>query len=177
MRQVRFFFKKPMRMDSYFRRNRIPALLFLLLILLTFFGCVPQEKKPDLISINIAFQQWVGYGLFYLAQEKGFCKEEGIDLVFVDEQLDSARRDAFKAGMLDCEGGTIDLLVSKSSQDTPIVAVMEIDQSFGGDAIVADKNIKKLEDLIGKRVAMSRDDVGETFVSVLFCRQARNPSF
>lgn len=59
--------------------------------------------------MTIAFQNWVGYSSFYPAQEKGFCKEEGIEFVFVDEQLDSARHDAFKQGMLDFEGGTIDL--------------------------------------------------------------------
>ena len=42
----------------------------------------------------------------------------------MDEEIDSARRDAFKSGMLDSEGGTIDLLVSKTAQDTPITAVL-----------------------------------------------------
>ena len=141
-------------------------------ILLTIVGgCVKYPQEPKLTSVTIAFQEWVGYGLFYLAEEKGFCKEEGIELVFVDEQLDSARRDAFKQGMLDCEAGTIDLLVSKAAQDTPIVGVMEIDQSFGADAIVAAENIQSLEELAGKRVALTRDDVGETFISSLFYKQ------
>ena len=150
-------------------KKTIFLIIGLALILLSV-SCVQQPSK--LKKINIAFQQWVGYGLFYLAEEKGFCKEEGIELVFIDEQLDSARRDAFKQGMLDFEGGTIDLLVSKAAQDTPVVAVMEIDQSFGGDAIVVAENIKKLEDLIGKRVALARDDIGETFLSVLFYKNS-----
>jgi NitT/TauT family transport system substrate-binding protein len=134
-------------------------------------GCVKRSQTPKLTRVTIAFQEWVGYGPFYLAQEKGFCGEEGIELVFVDEQLDSARRDAFKQGMLDCEAGTIDLLVSKVAQGTPIVAVMEIDHSFGSDAIVASGNIKTLEDLAGKKVALARDDVGETFISTLFYKK------
>jgi len=144
------------------------SLFFLLIIIAFLQGCAQKPHEEALTNVTIAFQSWVGYGPFYLAQEKGFCKEEGIELIFVYEQLDSARRDAFKQGMLDCEGGTIDLLVSKLAQGTPIVAVMEIDQSFGADAIVAAENIKKLEDLIGKRVALARDDVGETLLSVLF---------
>ncbi len=128
-------------------------------------GCGQKTQEPKLAGINIAFQDWVGYGLFYLAREKGFCREEGIELVIVDEQLDSARRDAFKQGMLDCEAGTIDLLVSKAAQDTPIAAVMELDHSFGSDGIVAAENIKKPEDLLNKKVAFARDDVGETFLS------------
>ncbi|HOW35178.1 MAG TPA: ABC transporter substrate-binding protein [Candidatus Omnitrophota bacterium] len=135
-------------------------------------GCAPKNQSKGVTRVNIAFQEWVGYGPFYLAQEKGFMRQEGIELVFVNEQLDSARRDAFKEGMLDFEAGTIDLLVSKVAQDTPIVAVMEIDQSFGSDAIVADETIKSLEDLSGKRIALARDDVGETFISVLFYQNA-----
>jgi NitT/TauT family transport system substrate-binding protein len=128
------------------------------------------HKGPDkkLTKVNIAFQEWVGYGPFFLAQEKGFFKKEGIELFFVDEQLDSARRDAFKAGMLDCEGGTIDLLVSKTAQDTPIEAVLELDHSFGADGIVATEDIKTLGDLIGKKVVFSRDDVSDTLIAYLF---------
>lgn len=146
------------------------CVLFFILVLFSI-GCAQKPKEQKLATINIAFQDWVGYGPFYLAQEKGFCQEEGIELIFINEQLDSARRDAFKAGMLDCEAGTIDLLVSKTAQGTPIVAVMEMDESFGADAIVAAKNIEKLEDLIGKRVVLSRDDVGETFISSLLYKQ------
>ncbi|HNW40196.1 MAG TPA: ABC transporter substrate-binding protein, partial [Candidatus Omnitrophota bacterium] len=113
-------------------------------------------------------QEWVGYGPFYLAQEKGFFVQDGIEVFFIDEELDSNRRDAFKAGILDCEVGTIDLLVSKRAQNTPVIAVLELDCSFGGDAIVADKSIKSLNDLIGKRIVFSRDDVSETFISYLF---------
>ncbi|MBW8039009.1 MAG: hypothetical protein FVQ85_03320 [Planctomycetes bacterium] len=140
----------------------------LILVILLFCGCQKRPEEAQLERVNIAFQQWVGYGPLYLAQERGLFEEEGIDMVFLDEQLDSARRDAFKQGMLDCEAGTIDLLISKRSQDTPIVAVLEIDRSMGSDGIVATEDIKTVEDLKGKKVAFARDDVGETFISYLF---------
>jgi NitT/TauT family transport system substrate-binding protein len=141
-----------------------------ILFLFFFFcpGCGQKKQEIKLNKINIAFQQWVGYGPLYLAQEKGFFRKEGIELIFIDEQLDSARRDAFKVGMLDCEAGTIDLLVAKRAQDTPIAAVLEMDYSFGGDGIVATSDIQKLEGLYGKTVALARDDVGESFISFLF---------
>ena len=143
----------------------------LILMILFFSSCSHRHEEARLQKVSIAFQEWVGYGPLYLAQEKGFFKEEGLELVFVDEQLDSARRDALKQGMLDCEAGTIDLLVSKRAEDTPIVAVLEIDHSVGSDGIVAIEDIKKVEDLIGKKVAFARDDVGETFISYLFYKK------
>jgi NitT/TauT family transport system substrate-binding protein len=129
-------------------------------------GQKPKETTPA--KVNIAFQQWAAYGPLYLAQEKGFFQEEGIELVFVDEQLDSGRRDAFNAGMLDCEAATMDLLVTKRAQDTPVVAVLEMDYSFGGDSIVAANDIQRLEELYGKKVGLARDDVGKSFISFLF---------
>ncbi len=143
----------------------------LILVTLFFTGCKQRSEEAGIEKVSIAFQKWVGYGPLYLAKEKGFFKEEGIELVFIDEQLDSARRDAFKQGMLDCEAGTIDLLVSKRAQDTPIVAVLEIDHSLGSDGIVATEEIRTIEDLIGKKVAFARDNVGETFISYLFYKK------
>ncbi len=120
--------------------------LAVVVIVITFLmaGCTGRPEEAKLEKINIAFQEWIGYGLFYLAQEKEFFKEEGMELVFIDEQLDSARRDAFNQGMLDCEAGTMDLLVTKRAQDTPVVAVMEIDHSVGSNGIVATEDIKRV---------------------------------
>jgi len=70
--------------------------------------------------------------------------------------------------MLDVEAGTIDLLVSKRAQGTPVVAVGELDWSLGGDAIVATEDIRSLHDLVGKEIAFARDDVGETLLACLF---------
>ena len=145
--------------------KRLPLIFLLGIAVIS--GCAKQPPALRLIPVTIAFQSWVGHGLFYLAQERGFCREEGIDLVFIDEQLDSDRRDAFKRGMLDFEAGTLDLLITKTAQGAPLAAVMELDQSSGADAIVATENIMKLEDLAGKSVALARNDVGETLLAAL----------
>jgi NitT/TauT family transport system substrate-binding protein len=148
---------------------RKTTIIILLTILLLTVGC--EKKEPELEKMSLALDVWIGYGIAYLADEKGFFKDEGLQITFVDETLDSARREAFKAGMLDAEGGTIDLLVAKRAFDTPIVAVMETDSSLGGDGIIAAAEIQKLEDLIGKRVAFARDDSGESFLAYLFYKQ------
>jgi len=131
-------------------------------------GCAKEPpSEPKLTPVTIASRNWIGHGLFYLAQEKGFCRDEGIEIVFIDEELDSARRDAFKQKMLDFEAGTLDLLVSKAAQGTSLVAVMEIDQSYGSDALVVTENIKKIGDLIGKKIALAKGDVGEMLLLAL----------
>jgi NitT/TauT family transport system substrate-binding protein len=120
-------------MHFHFSKRRwagwTPVYLLLASAALFCAGCGRKTPEPKLTRLTIAFPKLVGYGLFYLAQDKGFFKEEGLELVFIDEQLDSARRDAFQAGILDCEAGTMELLVSKAAQSTPIVAVLELDSS------------------------------------------------
>jgi ABC-type nitrate/sulfonate/bicarbonate transport system substrate-binding protein len=135
--KVRFDKNKPLGFFAFF--------LFLVCFLP---GCTPQKNQNNLPRLSIAFQSWVGYGPLYLAQEKGFFKKEGLELFFVDEQLDSARRVALKQGILDCEAGTLDLLVNKRDLDTSVVAVLELDYSFGADGIVAAENTKTLPDLL-----------------------------
>ena len=53
--------------------------------ILMFNGCEKAPVEPKLTRMTIYLGQWVGYGLFYLAQEKGFLKQEGIELVAIDE--------------------------------------------------------------------------------------------
>jgi ABC-type nitrate/sulfonate/bicarbonate transport system substrate-binding protein len=114
-------------------KKLVPIVLCLFVVCIVS-GCFTRQEEKPRSYITLAMQEWVGYGLFYLAYDKGFFKDEGIELLFVDEKLDSARRDAFKAGMLDCEAATIDLLISKRAQGTPIFAVCELDRSLGNDA-------------------------------------------
>jgi len=145
--------------------------LICLVTLLLAPGCARQSADTRLPRMTLAMQGFVGYGLFYLVKDKGFDKEEGVDLVFVDEQLDSARRDAFKQGMLDCEAGTLDLLIAKRSQGAPIAAVMALDRSYGADGVVAVAEIDTVKDLAGKKVALARGDVGETFLMYLLRKE------
>lgn len=143
------------------------ALLMACLLLLP--GCGRKEEGSEGPSrLSIVIQSWVGYGPLYLASDKGFFAEEGLEILFVREELDAARCDALKAGLLDVEAGTIDQLVSKRASDTPVHAVAILDLSMGADAVVATRDIRNVHDLIGKRVALARNDVGETLLSFLF---------
>lgn len=127
-------------------------------------GCA-KPKAKETQTVTVGFQSWVGYGPIFLARDKGFDREEGVNLMIVNEPIDSARRDAFDLCMLDAEMGTIDLLASKRAQGTLIVGVCVIDASNGADGIVASEGISKIEDLAGKRVAYAVGDAGDTFMS------------
>jgi NitT/TauT family transport system substrate-binding protein len=126
-------------------------------------GC--RRPEPKLTPFTISFQSWVGYGPLYLAKDKDFFKDEGIDVILVEEHLDSERNEAFMGKMLDAEAGTLDMLVRKRVHGVPVVGVCPIDFSDGGDGIVATKDIRSLKDLKGRRVSFTAQDTNDTFLS------------
>jgi NitT/TauT family transport system substrate-binding protein len=112
-------------------------------------GGKSDTKEP----LKIGLVTWIGYGPFYIAQEKGFFKENGIEVELKRIEGDAERRAAIASGSLNGSCLTIDSMIVLRSRDIPVKAVMAIDSSNGGDGIVATKDIKTIKDLKGKRIA------------------------
>lgn len=111
-------------------------------------GCT-SKKEP----FRIAIVTWVGYGPFYVAQEKGYYKEEGLDVNIVKIEDEGARKSAFISGNVQGAINTIDALASGAPQGLPGLVIYKIDDSNGGDGIVANKKITTIQELKGKTVA------------------------
>ena len=69
------------------------------------------------------------------------------------------RAKAFASGDVDVIWSTVDFFANEGpgfrKGGTPARAVMQVDWSRGGDAIVADKSIRRIEDLRGKRISLA----------------------
>jgi NitT/TauT family transport system substrate-binding protein len=117
-------------------------------------GTGPQEKAGSSKEpLKIGLVTWIGYGPFYIAQEKGFFKENGIDVILERIEGDAERWAAIASGKTDGSCLTVDCTIVLRSRDVPVKIVMAIDSSYGGDGIVAVKDIKTVEDLKGRQVA------------------------
>ncbi len=124
-------------------------------------GAEPKETAAEPVEsgdgakepLKIGLVTWIGYGPFYIAQEKGFFKENGIDVVLKRIEGDAERRAAIASGNLDGSCLTVDSMIVLRSRDIPVKNVMAIDSSNGGDGIVAVKGIKTIKDLKGKQIA------------------------
>ena len=57
----------------------------------------PQGKGP----LKIGLVTWLGYGPFYIAQEKGYFKENNVDVQLEKIEGDVERRAAIASGNLD----------------------------------------------------------------------------
>ena len=117
--------------------------------------------------LKIRYSVWVGYGPLFLAREKGFLKEEKVevDLINMDDPKEGFF--AMAAGRLDGVVSTIDTMLLYLKTGKEFQYVLALDDSAGGDAIVARKDIKSVKDLKGKKVAFSEGSVSQFFLNVL----------
>jgi len=127
-------------------------------------GC--GKSSPEK-RYRIGLGPWVGFGPFYLAQEKGYFDDSGVKIELIVVTGIAERNSALKAGRIDGLAAPVDYFVLSAGNRLEMTIVMAIDESAGGDGIVARKGIDRFEDLRGKTVAFQRGLPSEFFIRAL----------
>lgn len=127
-------------------------------------SCKGGVKKP---VYRIGLGPWIGFGPLYLAKDKGFFKEAGIEVNLIVLTGLAERNSALKSGEIDALAAPVDYFVLSAGNNLITNIVMAIDESVGGDGIVAKKEIQQFSDLKGKRVAFQRGLPSEFFLRAL----------
>ena len=136
-------------------------------------GC--SGSKDGLPTVKVAINTWPGLGPYYVAHEKGFDKDEGVNIEVVMIEDTVARNSALASGEVDLVGITLDNVVLAQSKGLPMTVVGESDFSYGGDGIIAKKNIKNVKDLKGKRVACPEGLPSHFFLLYLLKKEGLGP--
>lgn len=118
-------------------------------------------------SYHIGLGPWIGFGPLYLAHEKGFFEKEGVHVELSVVTGLAERNSALKSGRVDGLAAPVDYFVLSAGNHLDTTIVMAIDESTGGDGIVAKKQIKTVKDLNGKKVAFQRGLPSEFFFRAL----------
>jgi NitT/TauT family transport system substrate-binding protein len=131
-------------------------------------AAAPTPARAD--TIKIAHSTWVGYGPLYIARDKGIFKKNGVDVELIVVEDPKERFPTLMADKIDVIASTVDatLLYLKTPKDFQYVVA--IDDSNGGDGIVANKDIKTVADLKGKQVAVNEGSVSEFYLNVLLAK-------
>ena len=117
-------------------------------------GCTKKEpSKKAVQQLKVGLVTWIGFGPLFVADQKGYFKERGLDIKVSIIEDEAARRSAFASGQLDIAANTIDALASGAPRGVDGVIFLKTDDSFGADGIVAKKNITSISKLKGKKVA------------------------
>jgi len=105
-------------------------------------------------TIRILCPTWPGFAPVHAARDLGYFKEEGleVDIKFEDDRANVMA--AMARGDIDADMRTVGEHQGRPrDENTPGVIIGTIDQSLGGDGIVADATINTAADLKGKVVA------------------------
>lgn len=154
------------------RDRRVAILLSLLAsVLLSLSAC---QKNEGTAKYRVALGPWVGFGPLYLARDKGFFKEQGVDVDLIVLTGVAERNSALKSGKLDALAAPVDYFVLSAGNGVPATIVMAIDESVGGDGIVARKSIKSFAELRGKKVAAQKGLPSDFFLRALLQKNGIN---
>jgi NitT/TauT family transport system substrate-binding protein len=116
-------------------------------------ACSGKSGSNGKAPLKIGLVTWLGYGPFYIAQEKGYFKENNVEVQLEKIEGDVERRAAIASGNLDAIALTLDSMIVLRSNGIPLKTVMAIDASNGGDGIVAVQGINSIEELKGHEIA------------------------
>lgn len=121
---------------------------------------INQPGPPTRLRIGIS--PWPGYEFIYLAEQKGFFKEEGLDVEI--KQFSSPEEDvrnAFEQGKIEgmCNAVPDTLRSYVHSRRQPRI-VLAIDYSNGADVILAKAPFRTFKDLKGKSIAVEPLSLG-----------------
>ena len=105
--------------------------------------------------LRIGIDDWPAYRLIKLAEDKGFFRDEGVDVRLLEFNSYADSRRAYDSRRIDGMGSTaIEVLITRdqSGRNTRIVRVLNF--SEGADVIVAGKGVRSMRDLRGKRIGV-----------------------
>ena len=122
-------------------------------------------------ALKLAHSTWVGYGPFYIAQEKGFFEEEGVEIELSIMENTPLKMGALMAGRVDIVASTADEFPTYMRNGKPLNYILAVDNSNGGDGVVSHNDIDGVANLRGRTVAFEEGSVSQFFINALLRRE------
>jgi ABC-type nitrate/sulfonate/bicarbonate transport system substrate-binding protein len=169
------------------KANQLPQNLLLLVIIfvltaLTASGCNSTDQPAAAaasatpVTVQLAWVHSSEYSGFYVAEEKGFYAKENLSVTF-NALGDTSPIDLVASGKADFGITSADNLLSARAKGSPVVAVATIFQRSPVAFIsLAEKNITRPQDLIGKKVLVHFDGTTGLVYHALLASQGIDPA-
>ncbi len=157
------------------RRHFFSLLLVFFSSLLLTISCnqAPQQTPNASSSLSntapivIGYSNWAGWWPWAIAEEEGLFAKNGanVQMKWFDGYLESLQ--ALAAGQLDGNSQTLnDTIAFAGDAVNGQVAVLVNDNSSGNDKVIVTEEIKTIQDLKGKKVAVEEGVVGDFLLSL-----------
>jgi len=120
----------------------------------------PAAKTP----LKVTLPTWTGYGPLFLAKEKGLFEKRGLDVELSIIEGLAERKQALAGGQVDGMATALDVQVTLAAAGVPMQVVWLLDDSYGGDGIIAKNDIQSVADLKGKKVAFEQGSTSHMLI-------------
>jgi NitT/TauT family transport system substrate-binding protein len=126
-------------------------------------GCGSSGGGGKDVEFTVAHATWVGYAPLYIAKEKGFFEKYGVNPTLTVIEDESQYATALYSNSIQGLGNVLDREVIHYAKGTPEVFVFAMDESSGGDGIIAKKEITSVEDLKGATIGLDKSSTSYFF--------------
>jgi NitT/TauT family transport system substrate-binding protein len=133
--------------------RRLPWLRALWIACSLLFTSLSADAATKAVKLGVV--TWIGYGPLYVAEALDLWKPYGLKVTLQNFPDPAVLPGAIRSGAL--AGGllTYDQLIGQVAKGDPMRAVMPLDFSNGGDAVVATTDIRDLRGAKGQKVAFA----------------------
>ncbi|KFA90377.1 hypothetical protein Q664_29120 [Archangium violaceum Cb vi76] len=133
-------------------------------------ACAPVEEQP----LRVGTFLWPGSEPLFLARDLGYLDDGSIRLVEYSS-LGEVDRD-FRNGRIDAVSVTLDMALQLQQQGFEPRIVLVMDYSHGADALLARPEVRRLEELRGRRVAVEARSVSTYLLGQALAKAGLSPS-
>lgn len=139
------------------KKKILAALLVAVLCISMLAGCGSgKAQKNEKQNVSMAFCTWTGYSPMFIAKEKGYFDEAGINMDIKIIEDESTYTSLITQGSVQFLATAVDPNIKMFTNGADSRYLLTMDSSNGADGLVAGADIKTLDDLKGKTVALDK---------------------
>lgn len=138
-------------------KKLIPVVLAVAMFLCLFSGCGSKAAPTAAIAdgdFTIAFCTWIGYAPLYIAEDQGYFEKYGISPTLTINEDESTYAAAMYSNSVQGLGQVLDREIISFAAGTPETILLAMDESSGGDGVIAAGDIQSVADLAGKTIGL-----------------------
>jgi len=134
--------------------RRFQQLLLLLFFLLT---CIPIHAADEKVRLRLAWKNQFQFAGYYVAKEKGFYEQEGLDVSILEKQKDINNVQELLSGKTDFAVGRSSILINRARGDDVVALMAAFQHSPMMLLTLQSSGISKPVKLKGKRIMFTQD--------------------
>lgn len=139
-------------------KNSFIVFCLVIASLITSIGCSLSDTQPLRISTNL----WIGYSPLFYVQQKGWLKEQNIEIVNLVSLSENMQM--YESGFVHAFTGTQYEFEQMRKKTPDLEATILLDRSLGGDIVMGNRDIETLQKAQSIDVYLEIDSVNKVLL-------------